>query len=205
MKKIKDEMSRIRVHFEFWQSQGSNNWNYTSLMGEDKMKVLKNFDIESVLPKNRSDLIHELWNDFDILYTALRDSTTDPAFLKNKAKLWLNKFLTPSIGDPRKKNYIKGLYTNNDVTPYIHVMVHHIHEFMSIHHNFGIKAFTCSPVEKKNHIQISKYFRKTLKNGRKGKKKAVIKILKHENCTLYYRYNEIPTINKNVKKINIIS
>jgi len=203
--KIKDEMSRIRVHFEFWQSQGSNNWNYTSLMGEDKMKVLKNFDIESVLPKNRSDLIHELWNDFDILYTALRDSTTDPAFLKNKAKLWLNKFLTPSIGDPHKKNYIKGLYTNNDVTPYIHVMVHHIHEFMSIHHNFGIKAFTCSPVEKKKHIQISKYFRKTLKDGGKGKKKAVIEILEHENRTLYYRYNEIPTINKNVKKINIIS
>ena len=52
--------------FEFWQSQGSNNWNYTSLMGEDKMKVLKNFDIESVLPKDRSDLIHELWNDFDM-------------------------------------------------------------------------------------------------------------------------------------------
>ena len=167
---IKNEMSRIRVHFEFWKNQGSNNWCYTSLMGEDKMKVLKNFDIESILPKNRSDLIRELWNDFDRLYTALRDSTTDPNFFKIQAKLWLNKFLIPSIGEPRKGNYIKGLYTNNDVTPYIHVLVHHIHEFMTIHHSFGIKAFTCSPVEKKNHMQISKYFRKTLRDGGKGKK-----------------------------------
>ncbi|CAJ0868939.1 9854_t:CDS:1, partial [Entrophospora sp. SA101] len=31
---------------------------------------------------------------------------------------------------------------------------------------------TCSPVEKKNHMQISKFFRKTLKDGGKGKKKA---------------------------------
>jgi len=170
------------------------------------MKVLKNFNIESVLPKSRSNLIRELWNDFDILYTALTDSKTDPIFLKNKAKLWLNKFLTPSINDPCKKNYIKGLYTNNDVTPYIHVLVHHIHEFMTIHHNFGIKAFTCSPVEKKNHIQISKYFRKTLKDGGKMRGKAVIEILEHENHTLYYnKYNEIPTINKSVKKINIIN
>ena len=52
---------------------------------------------------------------------------TDPNFFKNQAKLWLNKFLTPSIGDTCKRNYIKGLYTNNDVTPYIH-------EFMTIHH-----------------------------------------------------------------------
>jgi hypothetical protein len=61
----------------------------------------------------------------------------------------LTKFLTPSTGDPRKKNYIKGLYINNNVTPYIHVLVHRMYEFMVIHHDYGIKAFTCSPVEKK--------------------------------------------------------
>jgi len=77
---------------------------------------------------------------------------------------------------------------------------------MTIHHNFEIKAFTCSPVEKKNHIQINKYFRKTLKDGEKMREKAVIEILEQENHTLYYnKYNEIPTINKSVKKINIIN
>jgi len=63
------------------------------------------------------------------------------------------------------------------VTPYIHVLVHHMYEFMTIHNNYGVEAFTCSPVEKKNHMQISKYFRKTLKDGGKVRKKAVIEIL----------------------------
>jgi hypothetical protein len=200
---IKNEMLRIGVHFEFWQNSDSKSWNYTSLMGEDKLKVLKNYNLESVLSENRSTIIRQLWNDFDDLYTALQDTTTDPIAFKNQAKLWLIKFLTPSVGDPRKKGYIKGLYTNNDVTPYIHVLVHHVYEFMIIHHNYGIKAFTCSPVEKKNHMQISKYFRKTLKDGGRGRKKAVIEILEHENRLLYYNYNQIPTISKNIKTINI--
>jgi len=167
---IKKEMIRIGVHFEFWQSTDSRSWNYTSLMGGDKLKVLKNYNLESVLPENRAIIIRQLWDDFDDLYTALQDPMTDPIVFKSQAKLWLTKFLTPSMGDPRKKNYIKGLYTNNDVTPYIHVLVHHMYEFMVIHHDYGIKAFTCSPVEKKNHIQISKYFRKTLKDGGREKK-----------------------------------
>ena len=159
--------------------------------------------MESVLPENRAIIICQLWDDFDDLYTALQDPTTDPIVFKSQAKLWLTKFLTPSMGDPRKKNYIKGLYTNNDVTPYIHVLVHHMYEFMVIHHDYGIKAFTCSPVEKKKHIQISKYFRKTLKDGGREKKKAIIEILEHENRLLYYNYNQIPTINKSTKKITI--
>lgn len=200
---IRNEMLRIGVHFEFWQNPDSKTWNYTSLMGEDKLKVLRNYNLESVLPENRSTIIRQLWDGFDNLYTTLQDPTTDPIAFKNQAKSWLAKFLTPSTGDPRKKGYVKGLYTNNDVTPYIHVLVHHIYEFMMIHHDYGIKAFTCSPIEKKNHVQISKYFRKTLKDGGKGRKKAVIEILEHENRLLYYNYNQIPTISKNIKTINI--
>ena len=200
---IRNEMLRIGIHFEFWQNPDSKNWNYTSLMGEDKLKVLRNYNLESVLPKNRSTIIRQLWNGFDNLYTTLQDPTTDPIAFKNQAKLWLTKFLTPSTGDPRRKGYVKGLYTNNDVTPYIHVLIHHMYEFMMIHHDYGIRVFTCSPVEKKNHMQISKYFRKTLKDGGKGRKKAVIEILEHENRLLYYNYNQIPTISKNIKmKIN---
>ena len=100
--------------------------------------------------------------------------------------------LQDPTGDPRRKGYVKGLYTNNDVTPYIHVLIHHMYEFMMIHHDYGIKVFTCSPVGKKNH-----------KDGGKGRKKAVIEILEHENHLLYYNYNQIPTISKNIKmKIN---
>jgi len=49
-------------------------------------------------------------------------------------------------------------------------------------------------------MQISKYFRKTLKDGGR---EAIIEILGHENRLLYYNYNQIPTISKNIKTINI--
>src|SRR6266511_6359631 len=68
---IKNEMFRIGVHFEFWQNIGSKSWNYTSLMGEDKLKVLKNYNLESILHENRATIIRQLWNDFCDLYTAL--------------------------------------------------------------------------------------------------------------------------------------
>ena len=44
-------------------------------MGEDKLKVLRNYNLESVLPKNRSTIIHQLWNGFDNLYTTLQKSS----------------------------------------------------------------------------------------------------------------------------------
>jgi hypothetical protein len=64
-------------------------------MGENKLKVLKNYNLESVLPENRSTIICQLWNGFDNLYTALQDPTTDPIAFKNQARSWLTKFLTP--------------------------------------------------------------------------------------------------------------
>ncbi|UZO24045.1 uncharacterized protein OCT59_016369 [Rhizophagus irregularis] len=42
--KILAKMRRILISFNFWQEQGTQNWSYTSLMGEDKEKVLKNFN-----------------------------------------------------------------------------------------------------------------------------------------------------------------
>ncbi|PKB94322.1 hypothetical protein RhiirA5_439062, partial [Rhizophagus irregularis] len=42
---IVKEMNRIGVRFQFWKENGSNTWNYTSLMGNDKLKVLKDFNL----------------------------------------------------------------------------------------------------------------------------------------------------------------
>jgi len=35
---IINEMGRIKVKFQFWKDKGSQNWNYTSLMGEIKSR-----------------------------------------------------------------------------------------------------------------------------------------------------------------------
>jgi len=59
----------------------------------------------------------------------------------------------------------EGLYQPSDITPYIHVLVYHVPEFVKIHKEFGLSSFTCSAVEKKNHQQSTFFFRQTLKDG----------------------------------------
>ena len=48
---IIDEMKKIKINFQFWQDQGSNTWNYTSLMENDKLKVLQFFDLTKILSR----------------------------------------------------------------------------------------------------------------------------------------------------------
>jgi hypothetical protein len=101
-------------------------------------------------------------------------------------------FLTPSEGIPNTQGFRKGLYKPNDITPYIHVLVYHISEFMAIHQKWGLKSFSCSAVEKKNHEQVSYFFRKTMKDGgKKSKSSAIIEILQHENRSLFYNHHDV--------------
>ncbi|GBC23265.2 hypothetical protein GLOIN_2v1784240 [Rhizophagus irregularis DAOM 181602=DAOM 197198] len=60
---IVKEMNRIGVNFQFWQEK-SNTWNHTLLMGDDKKKVLKNFNFKRILPSSRANAIRELWDHF---------------------------------------------------------------------------------------------------------------------------------------------
>ncbi|GET66879.1 hypothetical protein GLOIN_2v1778046 [Rhizophagus irregularis DAOM 181602=DAOM 197198] len=51
------EMQRIGVRFQFWQERDSNKWSYTSLMGQEKLKVLRNFNLETILEPTRAKVI----------------------------------------------------------------------------------------------------------------------------------------------------
>lgn len=197
------EMHRIGVYFQFWQERDSNKWAYTSLMGQDKLKVLRNFNLETILEPIRAKMIKKLWDGFDNLYNTLKNEHTNPTEFQLAAKEWLNYFLTPSIGNPGDANFVKGLYRPADITPHMHVLVWHIKEFMEKHQKWGIKSFSCSPIEKKI---ICKYpfFRKTMKDGGKviNPKAAIIEILEEENRSLYeIFYNNISSTYSKPKKI----
>lgn len=146
---INIEMQRISVNFHFRQDHETQNWSHTSLMGGDKEKVLRDFNFETIFDKERATLINHLWKDFYTLYKLMKEPTTDPNFFATQAKKWLNLFLTPYQGTPNTISFKKGLYRPKDVTPYMHVLVHHIPEFMERHQCFGLTAFSCAAVEKK--------------------------------------------------------
>jgi hypothetical protein len=174
-------------------------------MGDDKEKVLRFFDLKLLFRPSRAQLIRNLWDQFFQLYCALRNKHTDPSQLKNQALDWINLFLTPSQGNPNDpRTFIQGLYLPNQMTPYIHALVYHGWELLEKHQKWGIKAFSCSTVEKKNHNQVSTFFRKTLKNGGNAlkRKSAIQEIIKYENRNLYFIYNSLPEPRR-IKKLRI--
>ncbi|CAG8797467.1 30682_t:CDS:2 [Gigaspora margarita] len=51
-KAIIDKMNQININFKFWQEDGSSNWKYTSLIGNNKLKMVREFDLTQIFPEN---------------------------------------------------------------------------------------------------------------------------------------------------------
>ncbi|CAG8838133.1 24005_t:CDS:1, partial [Cetraspora pellucida] len=63
--------------FYFWLETGSTNWQYTSLMGQDKLTVLQHFNLTKLFLCTRANQIRSLWNNFYLLYKAIKNSKTN--------------------------------------------------------------------------------------------------------------------------------
>src|SRR6185437_14019632 len=179
---ICNEMKKCKVKFEFWKT--TTKWEYTSLLGPDKLIVLRNFDLSAILPANRAKKIRLLWNKFDQLYCAIKNPDIDFTQFALDAKEWEASFLQPDITNPNNQDIVEeGLYQPSDITPYIHVLVYHVPEFVKIHKEFGLSSFSCSAVEKKNHQQSTFFFRQTLKDGGNPNQNtcAIKEIMNYEN------------------------
>jgi hypothetical protein len=189
------EMETLKIHFEFWKNRDTDNWCYTSLMGNDKLCILRKFNLAKLFDPERAALIRSLWNGFAELYDLLGERETNPHYFRLKAKEWYELFLKKTVVNPETNIIlVQGLYRSSDLTPYIHVLVSHIWEFMLKHQRWGLNSFSCSAVEKKNHNHVSYFFRKTLKNGGKfqNKTSAIREIMEHENRLFFYTQNNIP-------------
>ncbi|POG69680.1 hypothetical protein GLOIN_2v1479902 [Rhizophagus irregularis DAOM 181602=DAOM 197198] len=93
------EMENLKIRFEFWNIHGTNNWNYTFLMGDDKLCVLRNFNLTKLFDPERAALIKSLWYGFAELYDLLGEKTTDPQYFRLKAKVWCELFLKKTNKD----------------------------------------------------------------------------------------------------------
>jgi hypothetical protein len=86
----------------------------------------------------------------------------------------------------------------------MHLLVYHIAEFIETHQEMGLGVFSCSALEKKNHMQVKQFFSKTSKDGFQNRgKTAVMEILDMENRSLYYRIFSIPSVSPKPHIINI--
>jgi hypothetical protein len=161
---IEQAMKDIKVHFEFFKSKSNGGkWNWTSLMGPDKKKVLQNFPITQFISGKRGEDIQKLWHNFYKLYTVLRKpfiTNLEINDLKIKTKEWIDLFCQPNQGQMNSVSQIQGLYRKEDVTPYMHVFSQHIFEFLEKlnEKNLSIRFFSTSSLEKKNHNQVFIFF-----------------------------------------------
>ena len=80
------EMENLKICFEFWKIRDTNNWNYTSLMRNDKLHVFQNFDLTKLFDSERAALIKSLWDGFAELYDLLGKRETDSQLFRLKAK-----------------------------------------------------------------------------------------------------------------------
>jgi len=102
-------------------------------MGDDKLKVLRNFNLYQILPPSRARKIRELWDRFNQIYLNLKLKDYDPQQFQFEVEDWLELFLTSDKIITNSTHIEKGLYNPSTITPYIHVLVYHISEFMEIH------------------------------------------------------------------------
>ncbi|CAG8852576.1 36028_t:CDS:2, partial [Gigaspora margarita] len=155
--------------------EGSKNWQYTSLTGNDKLKILYEFNLSQIFLEERAIIICQLWNNFAKLYKSLKDPQVTGVQFKKNAMEWLKLFLTKSIRSFNSLILIKELYHPNDITSYIYTMVYHVGKFMELHQEFGIanegirKSAIQEIVDYKNRMlyfcnqEVSSYFEKEMK------------------------------------------
>ena len=152
-------MKTIKVHFEFFKSKSSNKWDWTSLMGPDKKKVLEFFPVTDFILGERGEDIQKLWRDFYNLYMVLRKPILENAKIDDfeiKVKEWILLFCRPNQGQINSALQVPGLYRKEDITPYMHVFSKHVPEFLRNlkERNLSLRFFSTSSIEKKNHNQV---------------------------------------------------
>ncbi|CAG8800959.1 35989_t:CDS:2, partial [Gigaspora margarita] len=141
----KSEIGLINKSWTIEKSMESINQNTKSYPGHNKKLLFNIIKLKNWVPDELHiflritdrlwDLaIQECKNDNRFtLYKAIKNPLTNPEDFKVDAQNWINLFLTPSSSKHNTNNFVKGLYNPVDITPYMHILVYHVAEFMKIH------------------------------------------------------------------------
>ncbi|PKY31990.1 hypothetical protein RhiirB3_449879 [Rhizophagus irregularis] len=106
---IEQTMKSIQVYFEFFKSQGGK-WDWTSLMGPDKKKVLQHFPVTNFISGRRGKDIQKLWRDFYDLYMFIRRTDLKDSEIDNfeiKVKEWIYLFCRPNQGQINSSSQVR--------------------------------------------------------------------------------------------------
>jgi hypothetical protein len=198
---IVQEMARIGIkHFRFMMNNRKSQQDAvsgTSLMGDDRLNVLVNFDVSLFLERRRAEEVKKLWHTFHEIYIEMRGTQipTDETIESFQTKLikWLELFRKTGTGVLNSNEHQeRGLYSSEEITPYMHALVNHVPEMMKLLRAKGLRLrhLSCEPVENKNWKHIRYFFSGSRKGGggvKDGEGSCVLQdMMEVENRRLYY-------------------
>ena len=165
--------------YNFYIGQSSRQLKVRTLTGPEKLKLFRHIDIPSLLPsvpQNTTLLMQNLWKKFlkiNELLSARPADVTEEVITKYEtmSKEWGLEYLE--------------VYQRKEVTPYIHVMICHVGEFMRIHG--CLISFTQQRLEKYNDTMTKDYFRSSSHKG----EQALTQIMEKQNRLEYFSDSDV--------------
>ena len=138
-----------KIPFRFYICQDSRSLKWRDLSGPEKYRLFRNVDLTNLFPNLPNvEIVQRIWTQFLLLNESIRSESLSPAEISvfaSDAKSWLQLFLQ--------------VYQTKCVTPYMHALVSHMPQFLSIHG--AINPFTQQGVEKLNDMYTHYYFHST--------------------------------------------
>ena len=121
---------------------------------EDFFKKLKGLNLENLFPNLGLAGMNFILLEFFEIYELIKvgESSGQVEEIENRLKNWVTVYTQ------------LGASNSNKFTPYIHIFVHHIPEFIKLHG--CINLFNCQGLEKLNHIIKLAYFSNSNKNSK---------------------------------------
>ena len=144
------------------------------LKGDEFLRISKNInELTNIFENfNRISDYMNVWNGFFSIYFKIKKNEFDHKNLKEETLKWFGDFLS--------------IYSHEEVTPYMHVFVFHLHEFIELYGD--LDSFNLQGLEKKNDIITCQYYRATnRKQTKRANKKEGIDYIKQ----LFLKNNRI--------------
>lgn len=171
-KRLQDAMNALEIKFKYYiNKNGDISWS--CLYKRDRVKALKELDFTRIFCEDlqRADLYTKLWRGFHNVYCTFSSEfeNTKETRLRVSKKLrvdmteWLKLYMLPAVGTPGTPDYVPGMFSADDVTPYMHSVLAEMLFFIGTYGS--LKLFSCFSLEAKNGMQTTDFFRTTSKGG----------------------------------------
>ena len=161
---------KCKISFHIYHDKESKELKWRDLTGPEKIRLFEKVDLEPLFPEMPNvSTIQSIWKKFYDIYKKIQSSkpVSSTQDLRSLLTSWISLFTS--------------IYQTKNVTPYIHVLITHIPEFLDMYGT--IVAFSQQGLEKLNDEVTQDYFRSTNHRDGEAQKQLLLKLNRLEEMT----------------------